>query len=347
MKKILSFVLCAFLVLALAACGAPSSSQTSPSSGSESAQPLTGTLTLYTSEPLELAQQMIDAFNVKYPGVEIKVFRSGTGDVVAKMQAEYQTGGTEANIIWFANIGYMKELDDRGEILHYLPAGSDKLDPQYIYNDGMGLEVRLIYNVIAYNTTKVTSDPPTDWKDLTDPKYKGMVAMADPNYSGGAFTALVVHVQNETLVGWDYYKDLAANDCKYAQSNGDLKNKVSSGEYSVVAIVDSHARAAIAAGSPVKMVWPESGAVLIPTPVCLMNNIPAESLDAAKAFMDFLISEDNQKLFVEQGYIPVNSDAGMPAETPEGGVKTMPFDLDYYVANAASIREKYVELFGS
>lgn len=346
MKKITALVLCLAMAFCLAACGQSSSQQSSEQS-SQPEKKLSGSLTLYTSEPEALVSEMIAEFNKLYPDVEIKLYRSGTGDVVAKMQAEYETGSTEANIIWFANIGYMKELDDKGEIMHYLPAGSDKIDQQYIYNDGMGLDVRLIYNVMAYNTTKVTSDYPTDWADLADEQYKGSVAMADPNYSGGAFTALVVHVQNDSLAGWKLYDMITANDCKYAQSNGDLKNKVASGEYSVVAIVDSHARAAIMEGSPVQMVWPESGAVLIPTPVCMMNNIPAESVDAARAFMDYLLTVDNQKLFVEQGYIPVNPEAGLPEATPEGGVVTMPFDLDYYASNSAAIREEYGKRYGA
>lgn len=363
-KRLLALVLTLSLALTmLAGCGgaassaAPSSTPAPAASGdgsqaSSEAAPaaspadLKANLTLYTSEPEELVTEMIADFNKTYPNVKIDLFRSGTGKVTAKMDAELETGSTEANIIWFADIGYIKGLDDKGQILHYTPKGAESIDQQYAYNNGMGHEVRLIYNVLAYNTTKV-QNPPKDWNDVTDPAYKSTFAMANPNYSGGAFTALVVHVQNADKVGWDFYKNAKANDCKYEESNGNLQTKVSSGEYGAVAIVDFMGRNAKADGSPVDVVYPASGAVLIPTPISLMNNIPAEEVPAAQAFLDYMFEVNTQKLFIAQGYIPVVEAAGVPEGAPAAkDIVTMPFDLDYYVANSTSIREEYVKLFG-
>ena len=338
--KFMASLLVLILLLAGCAGGTTSSSQPDEVAG------ISGKLTLYTSEPEELVNEMVADFNKSYPDVQIDIFRSGTGKVVSKMSAELETGSTEADIIWFADIGYVRQLDEQGLILHYSPEEASAISAEYRYNDGMAHEVRLIYNVIAYNTTKV-SDPPKDWLDVTESAYNGTFAMANPNYSGGAFTALVVNVQNEDKVGWDFYTRAAENNCKYEESNGNLQTKVSSGEYSAVAIVDFMARNAKNDGSPVDVVWPESGAILVPTPIALMSTVSEESVGAAKAFIDYMYAVDTQKLFVEQGYLPVISEAGVPQGAPQvSEIVTMPFDLDYYSEHSSEIRDKYIQLFG-
>jgi len=316
-------------------------------SASAGQNPLEADLTLYTSEPEDLAAEMIADFNQVYPNVRIEIYRSGSGNVISKLNAELATGSTPANILWFADIGFMKQLDDRGLIFHYSPQAAAQIKPEYAYNNGMAHEVRLIYNVIAYNTLQVKSNPPRDWFDLTAPVYRGRVGMANPNYSGGAFTALVVHIQNSDKVGWKFYEAMKANDVKGEQSNGALQTKVSSGEYAAVLIVDFMAMNAKRSGSPVEVVWPASGAVLVPTPVALVNNLSPPQKDAAMAFIDHLFKASSQELFSRQGYIPVMPGAPLPEGSPSADeIKTMPFDLDYYVRESGTIRQTYEEKFG-
>ena len=356
-KRVLFFVMAMALAASLFAGGGQASGGKAPSGQAAGGQStavsgddpkaLTAKLTMYTSEPEDLAQEMIADFNKTYPNVKIELFRSGTGVVTSKIAAELETGKTEANILWFADIGYIKQLDDKGLILHYTPEGAKQIKSEYAYNNGMGHEVRLIYNVIAYNTTKVKV-PPKDWTDLTGPSFRSKVGMANPNYSGGAFTALVVHIQNSDKVGWNFYDGMKANDVKMEQANGTLQTKVSSGEYDAVLIVDFMAMNAKRSGSPVEVVWPASGAVLVPTPVSLVNNLSPDQEKAAKAFLDHMFKQSSQELFSRQGYIPVVPGMPLPAGSPAADqIKTMPFDLNYYLKESSNIRNTFESKFGS
>lgn len=341
MKKALALLLIVMLAFSLVACTNDKDGDTSNGD-----KELTGHLVIYTSEPQDLATEMLEAFIAKNPGVTYELFRSGTGDVKAKLDTELQAGGTEADIIWFADIGYMFQLDEKDMILHYSPEAVKDIPDDYKYNDGMGHEVRAIYSVIAYNTTKVTNAP-KDWDDVTTAEYKGTLAIANPNYSGGAFTTLVTHIQNKDLVGWDWYKAVANNDVKMEQSNGNLSSKVASGEYSSVVVVDYLPRNAKAEGSPVEYVYPESGSVMIPTPICLMKTMEEENVEAAKALLDYMYEVETQKLFVAQGYVPMISEAAKGTDVPTvDDIKVMPFDLNFYVENSDPIRAEYVKLFG-
>ena len=284
MKRILSLVLCLIMVLSLAACGGKEEDVT---------------LVIYTSEPQDLVTEMLEDFSAK-TGIKYELFRSGTGDVKTKISGELEaTGTTTANIVWFADLAYMYQLDEKGLLYHYTPDAAKDLPDAYKYNDGMGHEVRAIYTVLAYNTLAIDeANAPKDWMDVTKEAYKGKVALANPAYSGGAMTALSAHIENSDKVGWDWYNALAANDAKMETSNGTLSTKVSNGEYNAVVIVDYLPRNAKTAGSPVDYVYPASGSCLINTPLCIVNSEDKADLAAAEKFVNYMFEVDTQKLFL-------------------------------------------------
>lgn len=320
--------------------GVPPQSQTTPEK-----EAVTGKITVYTSEPQDLVTDMLEDFVGKNPGVTYELFRSGTGSVISKIDTELETGSTDADIIWFADIGYMNQLDKEGLLRHYTPKGAEKIDPSFNYNDGMAWEVRQIFNIIAVNTLKCDVEV-RDWNDLTKPELSGRFAMANPSYSGGAFTTLVGLV-GEDGPGWKLYEDMKANDVKFEQSNGNLQTKVASGEYAAVSIVDFMARNAAREGSPVESVWPETGAVMVPTPVAILSTAKEENRAACEAFLDYLLTEDAQKFFVEQGYIPVDPSVGVPEGAPAvADIRTVRLDLQGFTDNSAALREKFASIFG-
>ena len=67
-----------------------SQSQASETSAEETegSQDLSGSITLYTSQPEEDIQTLIDGFNQKWPDIQVDVFRSGTEEVVSRVLAE-------------------------------------------------------------------------------------------------------------------------------------------------------------------------------------------------------------------------------------------------------------------
>ena len=340
MKQAVALAAAALLALSVAGC----SEKTDPASAASSqGEEKKGTVVVYTSESQDLVTDMLEDFKAK-TGYDYSLFRSGSGDVIAKLNAELQTGSTEADILWVADIGYMYQLDEQGLIEHYTPAGADQIDSKFNYNDSMAFEVRQIFNIIATNTLKNTAEI-GDWYDLCDPALSGKIAMANPSYSGGAFTTLVAHVNNEQL-GWQYYEDLKANDIKFEQSNGNLQTKISSGEYTAVSVVDFMIRNAQNEGAPVEIVWPESGAVMVPTPVAMLSTVAEEDREACHALMDYMLSEDGQKFFVEQGYIPVSEEVGVPEGAPNvNEIKVMDMALDSFINDSAAIREQFETIF--
>ena len=359
MKRLFSFVLAAALMLALAACGqsAPSSAPASPASSaapqggaSPSSQAgddgLTGHIVMYTSDPQEIITEVFEAFTAKHPGVTYELFRSGTGNLTTKMSAELDAGGTPCNLFSFADFSYIYSLEDKGLIHHWTPEGAKNLaEPSLAVGGDLGYVYHVECTAIAYNTTLV-QNPPKDWGNLADPSLKGLVAFADPGYSGASFSTLVTHINNSDKVGWKFYEDMKANDLKFEQSNGNLQSKVASGEYAAVVIVDYMARNAKAEGAPVEVVYPESGGVMIYSPACIMSSVKDEDLPAVQAFVEFLLSDEGQAVYTKYNYLPVTTTAASPAGAPTlSEIKLMPLDVDFFLKNSDEIRQKYETIF--
>jgi iron(III) transport system substrate-binding protein len=84
----------------------------------------------------------------------------------------------------------------------------------------MAYELRLIYQVLAYNTNLVKEDVGS-WYDLTESRYKGKVGSASPFVSGATVTQ-VASVINDERLGWDFYEKLASNDPIISGGNGGI-----------------------------------------------------------------------------------------------------------------------------
>ncbi|MGC8967973.1 MAG: ABC transporter substrate-binding protein [Thermus sp.] len=269
-----------------------------------------GSLTLYTSEVLGDVNALVEAFRAKNPGVEVKVFRSGTGEVVAKVRAELEAGNPKADLLWFANEDFMKELAAKG-LLMRVPPAVPSYPLQYASGGGLYYEVRLLYNVFGVNRNRV-AQPPALWQDLLKPAYRDLVAMPDPNFSGAALATLGTLASR---LGFDYFVRLKENGLKIEQSNPVLQQKLARGEYGVSITTDFGLRQEIAKGAPLEVVYPKDGAILVPTPVAVTSW--SKSPELAKLFLRFLLSPEAQRIFAERGYYPVMPDAPKPKGAPE------------------------------
>lgn len=269
-----------------------------------------GSLTLYTSEVLADVNALVEAFRAKNPGVQVQVFRSGTGEVVAKLRAELEAGNPQPDLLWFANEDFLKELAAKG-LLRRVPPTVPGYPVQYAQGGGLYYEVRLLYNILAVNTQRVR-EAPSAWRDLLKPGYRGLLAMPDPNFSGAALAT--VGTLSERL-GFDFFARLKDLGMRVEQSNPILQQKLARGEYGLAITTDFGVRQEAAKGAPLAVVYPRDGAILVPTPVAVTSW--SKNPELAVRFLNFLLSPEAQRLFAERGYYPVMPGAAKPQGAPE------------------------------
>jgi iron(III) transport system substrate-binding protein len=301
-----------------------------------------GKLVLYTSQPNTDAQQTADAFMAKNPGVTVEWVRDGTPKIMAKLQAEFEAGQPQPDLLLIADVVTMEGLKADGRLMAYPEAKVDGIDSALIDKDKSYFSTKLITTGIVYNTK--APFVPASWADLTKPEAKGLVVLPSPLTSGAAMIHTVTLTGNLPQ-GWDFYKALAENGAQASGGNGDVLKAVAGGDKLFGMIVDYMPIREKAKGAPVEFVFPTEGVSAVTEPVAILSS--AKNPEAAKAFVDFLLSEEGQKLAVSQGYIPARADAGLPAGYPDrSAIKVLPYDAAAALANDAANKEKFSEAMG-
>ena len=174
-----------------------------------------------------------------------------------------------------------------------------------------------------------------DWEDLLNPKLKGEVAQCAPtrSSSSNATYEVMLSMLGEEK-GWEWLTRLAANTGHFTARSRDVPTVVAKGEFAAGFAVPSYmAFEEKLAGFDIKYVAPKN-AFVTPEPMAILAG--ARNPKAARAFVEFLLTERGQKVFMERGLFPITPKfkvQGAPGSTAElaveftGGVRSY-FDRD-------------------
>ncbi len=301
-----------------------------------------GKLVLYTSQPNADAQATVDAFAAANPDVEVEWVRDGTTKVMAKLRAEFAAGDPQPDVLLIADTVTMEGLKQEGRLLAHPDAPTDAFDPALFDKDGHYFSTKLITTGIVHNNDAPMQ--PTSWHDLATEEAAGQVAMPSPLTSGAAAIHMETLTSNPDF-GWDYYEALAENDIQPQGGNGGVFRAVASGEKLYGVVVDFLPIREAKAGSPVTFVFPQEGVSAVTEPVAILST--ARNPEAAKAFVDFLLSPEGQQLAAGQGYLPAHPDITPPEGfPPRTEITLMSFDPASALANDQANKERFVEIFG-
>ncbi|RAI03262.1 Fe(3+) ABC transporter substrate-binding protein [Acuticoccus sediminis] len=309
--------------------------------GSALAEP-SGTLTLYTSQPNADAQATVDAFQKAYPGVTVDFFRDGTTKVMAKLEGEFAAGQPQADVLLIADTVTMQALKEGGRLMAYPEADTAAYPDGLMDKEGFYFSTKLITTGIVYN--KNAPLKPTSYADLLSDEAAGKIMIPSPLTSGAA-TITMETLTSDPALGWDFYEGLADQDTLASGGNGGVYKAVAGGEKLYGFLVDYLAIRSREEGAPIDFVFPTEGVSYVTEPVAILST--TDNAEAARAFVDFLLSEDGQTLAADQGYLPadpaVQAPAGFPARDE---IKLMQFDPAAALKNSDADKMRFSELFG-
>ena len=298
------------------------------------------TLMVYTSCPIEIMTQIEQVFEESHPNIDVQVYRSGTGTITAKIAAEREAGKVLADIVWVADYAYFESLKELGLLYSYKSPEAANLPKIFIDPDYCYYGARIFCMVIAYNTLLV-DDPPRRWTDLLDPKWRGQIVTGNPQYSGSNVVATAALCLE---YGLSYLKGLRENEIAVVRGNSQAAAEIAAGAYMVGFTLDNIVRELKAQGSPINLVYPEDGAVFLPSPIAIINT--TEHLEAAKAFVDFVLSPAGQEALVKYGsYIPARPDVAPPPDTPTvDQIHVMDLPLSFLMANKDFYTDQFIKI---
>jgi len=343
----LALALGAALTILSTACGgaqAPGAAAPAVATGAVQPAAVSGQFTLYTSVPQNIASRIEESLKKRHPDLRMTIFRAGTGEVVAKLAAEQKAGAIQADVVWVAEPSTYEEFKKQDLLLKFAPKDADKLSAELKDADGFYYAGRLINTVIIYNTQLVKT-PPTGWRDLTKPEFKGKIGLPTPAASGAA-VAFVGALSKSSDFGYGYLAELKANGAVQVQNNTEANTKVAKGELMVASTLDYMIRDLKTQGSPVEVVWPKEGAIFTPSPIGIVKT--SKNVEASKAFVDYLLSQQGQQDMVEVGsFLPVRDDVAPPKGAPKlSEIKRFPLDWKDITTRTEEIKKNFADIFG-
>jgi iron(III) transport system substrate-binding protein len=301
-----------------------------------------GKVVWYTSTPVETGQKIAKMFEAKY-GVKVEMFRSGGSAILRRFLQENQAKRINADLLTTSDPAAAAELGDQGMFLPFKPANFDKIPEGAKAADGSFIAQRLNIITIYVRSDKLSgADVPRTWDALLDPKYKGKQVMTDPS-----FTSLQLSVvgMNAKQKGWGYYEKLRQNDIMIVQSNQQVSDMIKRGERVIAAgALDSYAAEDRKDGHPIETIYPSDGTYVIPSPTSVVKGSP--NPNAGKLLAEFMISDEVQKLFPEEGSYAARIDMAPPAGSPAvKDIKLISVDYDFLRKQGPVVKKKFNEIF--
>lgn len=347
-RKILSALLAVCCVFSMVGCGkkengkqgettlkAAETSQTEKTDKTEKG----GKVVVYMPSPSGLNEKYVAGFKEK-TGIEVELFEGTTGEILARLEAEKDN--PVADVVVLASWSDGLSLKDTGVLMSYENAeNADKLYPEWKDADNMlfgtsASAVGVIYNKLLIDNLDA------DWSELASDKYKDMLAIADPEKSGACKDFLAGYMYS-TKEDWSAFEGMANNGMTVPGANKAALEAVVTGEKAIlVAGVDYNAYSNIKKGEPIGIYYPKSGTVINPRPAMILKT--SKNVDNAKAFIDYLMSDDAQKLVADAFLLPGRSDVTCDNRANVSEIPTLKTDWSWMMENASNIAAKLNEL---
>jgi len=296
-------------------------------------------LVVVTSFRKEQSNAFIHGFEKKFPGVKVEVLNKQTPAGIKYIQ---ETAGDDtADLFWAFAPDAFEVLKGDGLLQKYTPKEQgipEKIgaypvnDPDGYYSGFAAAGYGIMYNG-EYLKAKGLPEP-KEWVDLSAPVHHGHVGMSAPSRSGTTHLAVETVLQGEGWTkGWALWKQIGGNLKTVTQKSFGVPEGIDKGDFGVGVVIDFFGLSSRANGFPVDFVYPTMTA-LVPTSVALVKN--ARHPDAAKAFIEYLLSREGQRNLLRrntlrlpvnpQSYVDAPSDFPNPFTHPIGaGVK---FDVN-------------------
>jgi len=348
MKKWITVLLVLLLVVSLTACGDQEIQGEDPVVSEEQ-----NSDRLFEGTTLELlvayggAENAFDAF-MEATGIEIEWMSMSTGAALSKLQAE--DGKTTADVWFGGGVDSYLNARDLGYLEPYKSPELSAINPQYIDEDGYFAGLALVPAGFIVNEDLLEElglEAPKTWQDLTDPKYKGEIIMADPAISGTQYAIVSGTIQElGEDEAWSYFQELDKNIDFYAKGGGEPQQKVAAGEFAI-GVTAIHGRTFnIGETSPTREVFAEDFIPWTPAPVAIFKN--TDNLEAAKALVDWFLSREGQEILKEADARIMARDDVDPPEEMSGldRSKLLDFDLERMGREREDILNEWEELIG-
>ncbi|GAA4328498.1 ABC transporter substrate-binding protein [Pigmentiphaga soli] len=274
-----------------------------------------GKVVIYTSTDLSQVNQLKAAFEKRYPGVSIEFNDLGTSGTYNRIISEAAAGQTAADLAWTNAMDQQIKLVADGYAQPYKSPESKNLPDWAIYeNTAYGTTVEPL--TLGYNTALMKKeDVPKTRAALT--KYindnaqalNGKVATFDPEKVGSGFLFHTYDLKHLGNSFWDLAKAFGKANGRLYSSTGQLREKLVSGEHILVFnLIGSYALDWAKTSPTLGVAFTEDYTQTFSRPLFITKDAPHPN--AARLFLDFILSKDGQRAMAQGGIPSIRNDVG-------------------------------------
>lgn len=255
---------------------------------------------VYTAHDQDYSEPILREFEQK-TGIRVKavfdVETTKTTGLVNRLLAEQ--GATKADVFWNNEVSRSEILKQEGVLQPYRSPNAEDIPQQYKdpegYWTGFGARAR----VLLVNTNLLREDEyPRTLEELTSQTWRGKVAIANPLFGSTASHVASLFVVWGEDKAKEYLRELKANQVVIAESNGQVRDMVVSGEVMVGITDTDDANDAVVDDKPVAVVYPDQGegqmgTLVFPNTVMLIKGAPHK--EGAQKLIDYLLSPEVER----------------------------------------------------
>jgi iron(III) transport system substrate-binding protein len=277
-------------------------------------------LVWYTSTSTEDIKRLFDVFNKKYPFIKTEFYNAGSGALFNRIVNEARVGKVFFDLVSIRGVETYQLLKG-GFLQPYLSPESSAYAPGFKDPKGYWVDYFDSYNVIGYNTKLIPKQlTPRSWEDLLDPRWKSKIALDDEMYSW--YAAISVAWGRDRAQR--FMTALAKQDIQMRSGQTLIAQLIAAGEFPMGIVLAHRIERMKEQGAPIEWVTTLDPITVSLHPIAIAAKAPHPN--AAKLFIDFVLSKEGQQIVLAMGRTPARP--GIDTKMQAKNLKLFPVPLE-------------------
>jgi len=296
-------------------------------------------LVVYHTTNVPDTQKILDGFRKRAPYLTVEPFRATGEKLIQKISTEVKAGRNLADVYIISGLQAWL-LKEAGYIAPYASPERERINPALKDRDAYWTGIYWNLEVLGYNAKQVPpQDVPKRWEDLTRPRWKGQIGLEEEDVQ---WYASILQLMGEEK-GKDLMRRIAQQNPQIRRGHTLLGQLMAAGEFALSPTLRVHeAESLKSKGAPIE--WHAIEPLAPNPPVCVMLAKGAPRPNAAKVFIDYILSRDGQEIFRQMGRNSSRVDLEQPIARVTK-IKLMEMDWERVQKNYARYAQEFRDTF--